>query len=435
MFFFRKKTELTDISGIKAKRIVTQVPLGQHYLLGMDNWVGNSRILVVGNPENGRTHNVMAGALLQGDKSYIVNDLNGELYEMCGSALKKLGYKVELLDFDALEKSDTYYNPFLYIKSDDEYKRDVYAFCHQALIDKIESGDSKKYVTMCQLMLSIVLYMAYECNEERLKWCTFFDLLEMADEETGDGRNQLEVLFELADLQSKRKQGESDATNYLTMYRRYMNTVHTSGIQLDAVSELKKLFTYALPYAQQEKAAIITASQIDFADFLNEKVALFVKAGKDSAKLLPIFYSQSHWNLFELRYEKDKQNCDSVGTKNKLNGLPVMYLLDNFTDIGKVELLYFFGSNRDDGLCYMISVRSLSQLENVYSDDFGLETILGSCWTKIYLYGNGEEMKKHYSYEKLPIPQNPGDEVILYYGKEPLRDKVYDIDKRLEELK
>ena len=251
MFWFKKKKDPTEISGIDPTRIVTEVTVGQRYHLGLDK-MSNSHILVVGNSDSSETRSALAGALLQNDKSYIVNDPKGKLYEMCGPALKKMGYKVELLDFDAPEKSDIYYNPFLYIKSNDEYKRDVYAFCHQALIDKIESGDSKKYVTMCQLMLSIVLYMAYECNEERLKWCTFFDLLEMADEETGDGRNQLEVLFELADLQSKRKQGESDATNYLTMYRRYMNTVHTSGIQLDAVSELKKLFTYALAYALQE---------------------------------------------------------------------------------------------------------------------------------------------------------------------------------------
>lgn len=279
MAFFRKKTELTDISGIKAKRIITQVPLGQHYLLGMDNWVGNSRILVVGNPENGKTHNVIAGALLQGDKSYIVNDLNGELYEMCGPALEKMGYKVYQFNF----------------------------------------------------------------NE---------------------------------------------------------------GIE-------------SIP-------------KVDYAELLNKKVVVFIKAEKVNTKLLAKFYTQSYWKITEIH----KQDGEIVAARNSSKEHPVMCLLDNFTDIGKIEELpYLLGSNRGNGLCFMISVRSLSQLKKVYSDDWSLETILGSCWTKIYLYGSGEEMKKHYSYEKIPIPQNPGDEVILYCGKEPLRDKVYDIDKRLEELK
>lgn len=81
----------------------------------------------------------------------------------------------------------------------------------------------------------------------------------------------------------------------------------------------------------------------------------------------------------------------------------------------------------------MMAVQSLSQIKNVYGD--GWELIPGDCDTKIFLFGSGEEMQKqHYNCETLPVPQNPGDEVIIYRGKEPLCDKVFDVEKRLKEL-
>lgn len=433
MLWFKKKTDPTEISGVNSTRVVTTVTVGQRYHLGLDK-MSNSHILVVGNSDSNETRNVLAGALIQNDKSYIVNDPKGKLYEMCGSALKKIGYKVELLDFDAPEKSDTYYNPFLYIKSNDEYKRDVYDFCHQALIDEMKSGYRKKYVTMCQLMLSIVLYMASECNEEQLRWHTFFDLLQMADEETGDGRNQLEAFFEHARLHHNGKQGKRDNADYLKMYRNYMNTLHTSRIQLDVVPEIKMLFAYALPYAQQEKAGTIPTARIDFEEFLNKKVALFVKAEKDSAKLLPTFYSQSHWNLAELRCEKDKQNGISNGTKWLMDGFPVMFLLNDFTSIGEIPAFYpILGTNRGYGIVYMISLKSLSDLQRVYEDNW--DNILGLCDTMIFTCNCDSEIYELFAKRAaLPSSQTPGNEVLLQRGNGWFCDKVFDVDKRLKEL-
>lgn len=80
--------------------------------------------------------------------------------------------------------------------------------------------------------------------------------------------------------------------------------------------------------------------------------------------------------MVEYRIRMDEQNGVPDGTKWLLDGFPVMFLLNDFTDIGEIP---------------------------VFSNT-------------------------------LPFPLEPGCEVLLQHGEGWFCDKVFDADKRLKEL-
>lgn len=283
-----EKKDPTEISGVDPAWAMTQVVLGQHYHINLHNMSSCPHILVAGNSGSDDTRNVMVGALLQGNKSYIVNDMDGELYKLCGPALEKIGYKVYQINFD---------------KS-----------------------------------------------------------------------------------------------------------------------------TESIP-------------KVDYAELLSKKVAIFVKVKSGSTKLLARFYYESYREItavrsemVEYRIRMDKQNGVPDGTKWLLDGFPVMFLLNNFTDIGKIPAFHLIlGTNRGHGIVYMIGLQSLSDLKRVYGDNWS--NILNLCDTMIFTCNCDSEIYVLFAkHAALPLPQTPGNEVLLQNRKGWFCDKVFDVDKRLKEL-
>lgn len=288
MFCFKKKKDPTEISGVDPAWAMTQVVLGQHYHINLHNMSSCPHILVAGNSGSDDTRNVMAGVLLQGNKSYIVNDMNGKLYKLCGPALKKMGYKVYQISFDELTES---------------------------------------------------------------------------------------------------------------------------------------------------------VPKIDYTELLSKKTAIFVKAEKGSTKLLARFYYESYREIIgvrsemvEYRVRMDKQNGISAGTKWLLDGFPVMFILNDFTDIGEIPAFSkILATNRGYGIVYMIGLQSLSDLKRVYGDNW--DSILGLCDTMIFTCDCDIEIYKLFAKcAALPFPIEPGCEVLLQNRKGWFCDKVFDVDKRLKEL-
>ena len=186
--------------------------------------------------------------------------------------------------------------------------------------------------------------------------------------------------------------------------------------------------------------------EVDYTELLSKKVAIFVKAENGRTKLLARFYYES-WReiigvrseMVEYRIRMDEQNGVPDGTKWLLDGFPVMFLLNGFTDIGEIPVFSnILGTNRGYGIVYMIGLQSLSDLKKVYEDDW--DSILCLCDTKIFTCNCDIEIYKLFAkqlfviHAALPFPLEPGCEVLLQHGEGWFCDKVFDADKRLKEL-
>lgn len=68
MFFFKKKKDPTEISGVDPAWAITQVVLGQHYHINLHNMLSIPHILVAGNSGSDDTRNIMAGLCFRATK-------------------------------------------------------------------------------------------------------------------------------------------------------------------------------------------------------------------------------------------------------------------------------------------------------------------------------------------------------------------------------
>ena len=181
--------------------------------------------------------------------------------------------------------------------------------------------------------------------------------------------------------------------------------------------------------------------EVDYTELLSKKVAIFVKAENGSTKLLARFYYESYREIIgvrsemvEYRIRMDEQNGVPDSTKWLLDGFPVMFLLNDFTDIGEIPIFHLIlSTNRGYGIVYMIGLQSLSDLKRVYGDSWS--NILSLCDTMIFTCNCDSEIYVLFTKRAaLPFPQTSGNEVILQNGKGWFCDKVFDADKRLKEL-
>ena len=105
------RTEYSQNSTIFGKH--TFVPINMEKAL-------NDNVIVVGTSGTGKTYSFVEPNILQGNTNYVVADAKGDILRDTGASLKKMGYKIQVLNLVDLQHSNTY-NPLAYLNDPLDY--------------------------------------------------------------------------------------------------------------------------------------------------------------------------------------------------------------------------------------------------------------------------------------------------------------------------
>ena len=108
---------------------------------------------------------------MQCNCSYVITDPKGDILRDCGVMLKAEGYKVLALDLINMEQSNCY-NPFVYLKNDNDIQRLVTNLFKATTPKNSQSNDPFWDTAAQMLLLALIFYLHYEAPKmnRTLQW-------------------------------------------------------------------------------------------------------------------------------------------------------------------------------------------------------------------------------------------------------------------------
>ncbi len=157
----------------------------------------NNNVLVVGGPGTGKSRGIVIPNILQHNTSFVVTDPKGELLYKTGESLRKAGYHVKCFNLDEKEYSCGY-NPFRYIRSDDQVLVLVDCLIKNTVDSKAGKGDLFFAKAEQALFLAIFYYIYYFCTDEEKNMRQVMILLSEAEvnEQDRNFKSKLDKRFD-----------------------------------------------------------------------------------------------------------------------------------------------------------------------------------------------------------------------------------------------
>jgi type IV secretion system protein VirD4 len=349
------KSEGTLLAALKGTPIV----------LKDESW-RNKNVAVFGGTGAGKTASyVIPNILNTKNKSIVLTDPKGELYEKTSEIKRQQGYNVRLINFKDLEVSDRY-NPFTYIKKD----TDALKVAKTIVMNSIEGQKKTDFWDKAEaaLLSAFILYIKHTRPIEEHHFGSVFNLA------TSDYKTIHELFRKLDDTHIARKAYEQAIAKLDDKVR--ANVFISLLITLD-------LWKY------QDVCDFTAASDFHLQDIGQEKTIVYVilPIGEETFRpLISTFFTQ----LFSELYDLADRNF------NKLP-VPVRFILDEFNNIGKIPR---FEERLSTSRSYRIEVSMIIQSIGQLRDRFGKEKadeIIDNCDTRIFLGTNAPDSMEYFS--------------------------------------
>lgn len=313
--------------------------------------------LVIGSTGSGKTQTTILPkvytSILTGE-SLLVDDINGEIYEIFEKELKDKDYNIIKLDFNNFDGNS--YNPLAL----------PYKLYKEGNIDKAIK------------VLEKVAYYLFECTSEKGQdpfWLTStrnlflglaLYLMENDSEITIDAIINLLSSIKMDDISNL-----SDDKVSKSLLKNIFSMPNDTKGSVFAVFNMG--LTIYLKYNNLSR--FLSKSDFEFNDFLNKKIAIFIFNGHENLfinSLVSLFIEQLYF-VFQ-RNNKTRMNI----------------LLDDFDDFIKFEnLIKFLSDARSNYIELTILVRSFNKLNYDYGD-IAFEHFLSYFTRMVYLYANDE---------------------------------------------
>ena len=339
----------------------------------------NLNTLVIGGSGAGKTRFFCKPNLMQCCRnSYFVLDPKGEIVRDVGELLSQKEYEVRVLDLISMEKSH-YYNPFVYLQSDNDIQRLVTNLFKATTPKGSQSNDPFWDTSASMLLSALVYYLHYEAPEDEQNFAMVMEMLRAgAIENEEDSRpTPLDYLF--ADL-------EMDRPDHIAL--KYYRSYHAGSaktlksIQITLAARLEKFNLESL-------ASLTCTDELDLATMGEKKVALFaIIPDNDSSFnfLVSILYTQLFQQLF---YSADHIHGGALP-------VPVHFLMDEFANVSLPDDFdKILSVMRSRGVSVSIILQNLAQLKALFEKQW--ESIVGNCDEFLYLGGNEQSTHKYVS--------------------------------------
>lgn len=363
-----------------------QKPIQNNILLTKETALGlnakkhlrNLNVLVVGGSGAGKTRFYCKPNIMQCNSSFVILDPKGEILRDTGNLLEQQGYIVRVLDLINMEKSHCY-NPFVYLKSDNDVQRLVTNLFKATTPKGATSQDPFWDTAASMLLLALIFYLKYEAPEEEQNFPMVMEMLRAGEihEDEEMYLSPLDILFEKLESINP----DHIAVKYYRGYRSGSGKTLKS-IQITLASRLEKFNLEAL-------ASLTITDDLDLQELGEKKVALFALIPDNDTSfnfLVSMLYTQLFQQLFLL-------------ADHKYNGclpVPVHFVMDEFANVSLPDdFPKILSVMRSRGVSVSIILQNLAQLKSLFEKDW--EGIIGNCDTFLYLGGNEQSTHKYVS--------------------------------------
>ncbi|EOP32264.1 VirD4-like conjugal transfer protein, CD1115 family, partial [Bacillus cereus] len=326
--------------------------------------IPNRNVFVVGSPGSGKTQSyILTNIIFERNRSIVVTDPKGEIYESTAKYKMQQGYEVRLINFKEMTISDRY-NPIDYISKEIEAEQVATTIVYSSL-----QGQKPDFWTKAEVALlkTLLLYVKYECPNEA-------NLAKTKEILTEHGRTP-----ELMDEFFGRLEPEHPAYSAYTIVRLAEDKTR-SNIFISLAITLSK-------FDAKDVRRFTETSDFLLDDIGKKKMIVYV--------VLPV--ADSTWEPLTANFFTQMfQRLYDVADRN-FNKLPVFVnlLLDEFPNLGKIDgYEETLATCRSYGISCSTIIQSIGQLIDKYNKEKA-EAIIGNCSLRILL-GVGDKLTANY---------------------------------------
>lgn len=339
--------------------------------------------MVVGGTGSKKTRDVIAPLILNNanGNSMIISDVKGDLYKLTSKYLRKMGYRIVVLNFNDPDRGDAY-NPILPIYRDykqngktDRANRELNNFSEMIFASMKSEKDPFWHTNSSMYFSGLELSLFDNFDEKEATIVNALNLHIQGDKKFGAGTYMKEFY---SDMQN------SEA------WKMMVSTVNAPN---ETRSSLHSVFVAALNrLIGQNNALIKMLSQTTFEvqNLVDDKVAVFLIANEESlsvhAGLITALIQQWYSIL--------------INIADQTNGVlkrKVAFILD---EMGNLPALKDFEVTislaRARNISFTIAIQSFAQLELRYGKEVA-RTIIGNTSNWIYLFSPDPELLKYVS--------------------------------------
>ncbi len=369
----------------------------------------NKNTLIIGVPGSGKTRSHVIPNLMEMDSSFVVIDPKGEVYDMTHELLYNRGYHIEFIDFDQPEKSESFYNPLMYLKN----QNDIIAFSEILVCDASQYSHMDPFwnssgKTLCTCLAS---YLIENCNEEDYTLANMLKIMNTHQIGSLTDSTFDIMMQDLPDSSFAKRQynmlrvcGSADKTIaciFMELYSKFNHFMTDDIIRLTS-----------------------STNTVNFSGLGKCKTALFIKCSdtdRSKDKLIDLLIQQA---VSTLCHDADElpDHCLKC---------PVHFFLDDMgTGAAYHNMDNFMAGARSRGLSFSLVLHSEQQLKKHYPN--GWQTILSSCLTYLFLGSNEletcEAVAKRMNCPLLDILSMNRENVLVFIqGQKPIKAKKYDM--------
>ena len=335
----------------------------------------NLNILVCGGSGAGKTRSFAKVNLCQCNTSFVVLDPKGELLRDTGELLEKKGYEIRVLDLINMDKSHCY-NPFVYLKSDNDVQRLVTNLFKSTTPKGSQSNDPFWDTAASMLLLSLIFYLWYEAPEEEQNFTMVMEMLRAGEFKEDDDMylSPLDILFD----KLEEKNPDHIALKYYRDY--HSGSAKTlKSIQITLASRLEKFNLKSL-------SMLTMTDELELEKLGERKTALFALIPDNDTSfnfIVSILYTQLFQQLFYIADHKYQGRLP----------VHVHFVMDEFANVSLPDDFdKILSVMRSREVSVSIILQNLAQLKALFEKQW--ESIMGNCDAYLYLGGNEQSSHK-----------------------------------------
>ena len=339
--------------------------------------------LVVGGTGSKKTRNVVSPYIYNNalaGKSMIISDVKGDLYKLLSKMLRRLGYKIKVLNFNDPSKGDAF-NPLEEIyknykgKNKHKANRDLNNLADMIFNSVKSDKDPFWHKSSANYFVGSVM--------------TLFDLFSV-DEATIANVFNLHIQGNATECgEPLLKEYYSDKENS-EAWKLLITAVEASK---ETKASIYSVYTSALNrlFGQNEYLMkMLSHSTFKIGDIVEEKTAVFIIANEESMSvhggLISAYIQQWYASLVDIA-----EKIDGVLKRD------VVFVLDEFGNLPAIEDFQTkISLSRARGISWMVVIQSFSQLEYRYGKDVA-NTIIGNTSNWIYLFSPDPQLLEYIS--------------------------------------
>lgn len=354
--------------------------LTQNTAIGLDGHKHrrNLNVLVCGGSGSGKTRFYAKPNIMQANTSFVILDPKGEILRDTGNLLKEQGYEIKVIDLIDMEKSDCY-NPFVYIKSDNDIQRLVTNLFKNTTPKGSQAQDPFWDNAAMMLLLAIMFYLQYEAPPEERNFSMVLEMIRcgsIEDEESMEP-STLDIIFSRLEHRNP---------NHIAL--KYYKAYHSGSaktlksIQITLLARLEKFNLSSL-------ANITQTDDLNLDTIGEKKTAVFgVIPDNDSSFnfIIGMLYTQLFQQLY---YSADFKHGGCLPVH-------VHFVMDEFANVALPdEFDKLLATMRSRGISVSIIIQNMAQLKALFEKQW--ESIVGNCDEFLYLGGNEQSTHKYVS--------------------------------------